>query len=79
MHLTVLCVFYNYPEDKRPFTEAPMPGYKGYVPRHEQHKLASRYGIWTRHAYEDSLRTMLTEEHHRTERIDVSQFKPSKQ
>lgn len=63
-------------DERRAFTEAPLPGYKGYVPRHEEHKLGSRYGIWTRHAYGDSLHTTLTEERSRTEMIDVSKYKP---
>lgn len=54
-----------------------MPGYKGYVPRHEEHKLGSRYGVWTRHAYDDSLKTMLTEERNRTLKINRSVFKPA--
>lgn len=65
-------------DERRNFTEAPIPGYKGYVPRHEEHKLGGRYGVWTRYAYGDALGTMLTRERNRTEKIDVSEFKPSK-
>lgn len=71
----------NFPfknsDERRSFTEAPMPGYKGYVPRHEEHKLGSRYGVWTRHAYGDSLMTMLTEERNRTEKLNPLDFKPA--
>jgi len=41
-------------DDKRPFTEPPIPGYMGYVPKHEEHKLGGRYGFWTRNAYLDA-------------------------
>lgn len=66
-------------DERRSFTEAPIPGYKGFVPRNEEHKLGSRYSVWTRNAYENSLGTRLREETARNQHLDVSQYKTTQQ
>ena len=66
-------------DERRRFTEPPIPGYKGYVPKQEEYKLGGRYGVWTGYAYSDALQTMKNEERRRAENIDVSEFKPTKQ
>eukprot|EP00794_Sanderia_malayensis_P005361 gene5361-6032_t len=41
--------------DHRDFTESPIPGYTGYVPKREEHDLGLRYGTWSGKSYVDAL------------------------
>lgn len=40
--------------EKRPFSEAPIPGYDGYVPQRENKILGKRYGVWSGQAFQAS-------------------------
>ena len=44
------------------FTEPPIPGYQGYVPRKEEHMLGEKYNVWTRHAYNHAAQNIATNE-----------------
>ena len=45
-------------DDKRPLTEPPIPGYKGYIPRIKPTELGlgNRYHIATKNGFEDFVR-----------------------
>jgi len=61
--------------DHREFTEAPIAGYTGYVPRRTEHHLAKPYKVWTREAFNDSANTKAREEHLLTQRIEPTSLR----
>ena len=57
-HLYKRLILYQIVEDKRPLTEPPIPGYKGYIPRIKPTELGlgSRYHLATKQGFEDFVR-----------------------
>lgn len=52
-----------FPSEHREFTEVPLPGWTGYVPRRRAHDLGTRYGQWSTDGFTDSLEMRAKQEH----------------
>ncbi|EDO48739.1 predicted protein [Nematostella vectensis] len=63
-----------FPSEHREFTEAPLPGYTGYVPRRRAHDLGMRYGTWSQAGFSNSLEMRNKQENLATQRIDVTKY-----
>ena len=61
--------------EHREFTEAPIPGYTGYVPRRREHDLGTRYGDWSREGYTESLVMRESQESTLTKPVDVKRYR----
>jgi len=48
--------------DRKEFTESPIPGYTGFVPKKQEYELGSTYGTWSGKAYVDALATKKMQE-----------------
>ncbi|KXJ22942.1 Protein FAM166B [Exaiptasia diaphana] len=63
-----------FPSEQREFCEPPLPGYTGYVPRRREHDLGTRYAVWTKGGFTDSLTMRHKQENLATQRIDVTRI-----
>eukprot|EP00112_Aurelia_sp_Birch-Aquarium-sp1_P017281 Seg3990.1 transcript_id=Seg3990.1/GoldUCD/mRNA.D3Y31 product="Protein FAM166B" protein_id=Seg3990.1/GoldUCD/D3Y31 len=63
--------------DHREFTESPIPGYTGYVPKQMEHELGSTYGNWSGKAYVDSLASKRLQEKTSVQPIQLTRSLPS--
>ncbi|XP_065071695.1 ciliary microtubule inner protein 2B-like [Rhopilema esculentum] len=63
--------------DHRDFTESPIPGYTGFVPKKQEHELGSTYGNWSGKAYVDALTTKRRQEDSSTWSIELKRSLPS--
>ena len=60
--------------DHREFTESPIPGYTGYVPKKMEHELGSTYGNWSGKAYVDSLASKRLQEKTSIQPIELTRY-----
>lgn len=58
--------------DRKEFTEAPIPGYTGFIPNFEEYALGQRYKKWTEEGLDDAVSSRLRQEHLLTQRIDLT-------
>ena len=66
--------FYVFLADRKEFTESPIPGYTGYVPKKQEYELGSTYGTWSGKAYVDALATKKMQENTSMLPIEVKRY-----